>query len=646
VNDAPQLLIEWSSPWQEFVSAIGPALRRSPPRLSMEARAGLFPFRGLLISLLLEFAAVAVAIVQPANPIQLAPVGISERPHDVIYFSAEELPRTEDVAGAQSGPRGKSGGSSMHHPTQVIKVARDAVPRERVTDAPRFDLPKSDSQVSNLLAFRQDAGPTPAETLPRNQRSFGAVLAVAPPPAELPQSQLRATQFAMSAVVPPPVELPQQNLTANRRLAIAAVVVPPPVSAPARATSQLARLTLPVEMVVAPRPEIGSAAKSKQQANEFTLPVAPPPVEIATVRAPTHAASIGALSGTQLVAPPQQELQNVPRRAVAGLGSAAVVPPVVDFNSVRQPKLLNGSEARVIPPPNSSSENSSRSAGTDDRKASLSPAAGVVVSPRPGEKPGLPPNAEKATVAMSPTGTAAIGTGGEGGGAGIAGGANSASASSGASSGASSASANAGKGAGAFDHAGSSPYPGPGGAGNLSNGRPRVPGVSVSGGKNVVSLPSFGATPPPTTAGRSDIARKASNGITVVASPRSGGALNFYGALKGDRVYTIYIPSTVGTVVMQFADAASATQSYAEDLTAPTPMRAELPSDVQRSHLVIRCVLDRNGVIQNPRVVKSEAADFQSKILAALPGWKFTPAFRGTQAVEVNMILGFGVNTN
>lgn len=122
--------------------------------------------------------------------------------------------------------------------------------------------------------------------------------------------------------------------------------------------------------------------------------------------------------------------------------------------------------------------------------------------------------------------------------------------------------------------------------------------------------------------------------------------MNFYGALKGDRVYTIYIPSTVGTVVMQFADAASATQSYAEDLTAPTPMRAELPSDVQRSHLVIRCVLDRNGVIQNPRVVKSEAADFQSKILAALPGWKFTPAFRGTQAVEVNMILGFGVNTN
>jgi len=645
LNDAPQLLIEWSSPWQEFVSAIGPALRRSPPRLPAETRAGLFPFRGLLISLLLEFVAVAAAIVQPANSVQLATVSVSERSHDVIYFSADELPRTEDVAGSQSGQRGKSGGSSMHHPTQVIQVARDTVPRERVTDAPRLDLPKSDSQVSNLLAYREDAGPAPAEALPLSKRSFGAALAVAPPPAALPQSQLRAVQFAIPAVVPPPVELPQQNFTANRRLAVAAVVVPPPVSVPARATSQLARLTLSTEMVVAPRPEIGSTARSKQKTNELTLPVAPPPVEIAALRAQTPTALSGALSGTQSVAPPRQELQNAPRRAVAGLGSASVVSPVVDFNFVRQQKLLVGSEARVLPPPNSSSENSSSSAGTGSSKAPLSPAAGVVVSPRPGEMRGLPPNPEKATVAMSPAGSAAIGTGGEGVGTGFARGANSAGASSGANSGAASASANAGKGAAAFDHAGSSPIPGPGGAGNLSNGRPRVPGVSVSGGNNVVSLPSFGATPQPTTAGRSDVARKASNGITVVASPRSGGALNFYGALKGDRVYTIYIPSTIGTVVMQFADPASATQSYAEDLTAPTPMRAELPPDLQRSHLVIRCVLDRNGIIRNPSVVRSEAAEFQSKILAALPDWKFTPAFRGNEAVEVNVILGFGVDT-
>ena len=66
MKDAPQLLIEWSSPWQEFVAAIGPALRRSPPRQGFETRAGLFPFRGMLLAMLLEIAALA-GMMAPAG---------------------------------------------------------------------------------------------------------------------------------------------------------------------------------------------------------------------------------------------------------------------------------------------------------------------------------------------------------------------------------------------------------------------------------------------------------------------------------------------------------------------------------------------------------------------------------------------------
>ena len=100
---------------------------------------------------------------------------------------------------------------------------------------------------------------------------------------------------------------------------------------------------------------------------------------------------------------------------------------------------------------------------------------------------------------------------------------------------------------------GISPYPGPGGAGTGTNGNPAMPGVSVKGGNsNVVTLPSFireltsrrgrGArTPVPLTIGPD---------ITVVASSRSGGAFNFYGAQKGDKVYTIYIETALGTAVM------------------------------------------------------------------------------------------------
>src|SRR5260370_12304187 len=155
---APQLLVEWSSPWHECRSAMGPALRRSPPRLSLEPRAGLFPFRGILVTMLLEIAALAAAMV-PVSGVQPVTLQTPRPTREVIYFSAEELPRTEDLAGAANGGLGQRGGAAMHHPTQVIKVARDEVLREKVTDAPQLNLPKSDSRLSNLLAYRADAGP-------------------------------------------------------------------------------------------------------------------------------------------------------------------------------------------------------------------------------------------------------------------------------------------------------------------------------------------------------------------------------------------------------------------------------------------------------------------------------------------------------
>jgi hypothetical protein len=47
VNDELHLLVEWSSPWEEFRSAIRPAFERSPQRLAGEAQTGLFPYRGM-----------------------------------------------------------------------------------------------------------------------------------------------------------------------------------------------------------------------------------------------------------------------------------------------------------------------------------------------------------------------------------------------------------------------------------------------------------------------------------------------------------------------------------------------------------------------------------------------------------------------
>jgi hypothetical protein len=685
VSDAPQLLVQWSSPWEEFVAAIGPALGKSPPRLGLETRAGLFPWRGMVAVLLLEIAALVAMIVMPLKGIQPTASQTPPPAPDVIYFSSDELPQTQDLAGAAGGKAGRSGGASMRH-TQAIRVARDEVVRERVVDAPQLKLPKSDSQIRNLLAFRADAGPAPADALPLNRKAPQMTMAVAPPPPEMKAAmQRQAPQMTNPAVVPPPVEIPQHDL--NRRSLLApstvvappvelsqhdltrrsllapAVVVPPPVSAPAEITSRTARLTLPAQAVVAPRPEISNAAQSRRMNNDFNPRVVAPPVDLSAVRPAT---SPTALSGRQIVAPPPVEIQSVQGRAVRGLGSAAVAPPPVELQNV-QPHAVRGlgnaavaappseiaslhtgrgfnaPNVSVLPPPDSSSAiGRNRSGGAGSGKAASSSSAGVVVSAQPGNKPGLPANSEKATLAMSPTGSTTPGAGGSGNGGSIGHGSSSGSAPAGIGSG--STAVGTGRGASPYDRPGNSPTPGPGGAGNMSSGTSRVPGVSVSGGNNVVTLPSFGPAPDPASAAHST-AKGTKNGITIVASPRAGGALNLYGALKGDRVYTIYLSTAAGTAIMQFADPDSAAHPYDADLTAPQAMRVNVPSDAAPSHLLIACVLDQNGVIRHWHVLQADSNDFSAKILAALPDWKFTPAFRGNQPVEVNAILGFGVDT-
>jgi TonB family protein len=61
--------------------------------------------------------------------------------------------------------------------------------------------------------------------------------------------------------------------------------------------------------------------------------------------------------------------------------------------------------------------------------------------------------------------------------------------------------------------------------------------------------------------------------------------------------------------------------------------------------LVIACTLDRSGGVKNAKVLEGGAAELTPKVLAALPNWKFRPALRGNEPVEVNAILGFGIDT-
>lgn len=799
-----KLLVEWSSPWAEFVTAIRPALARSPKPLDAEAQSGLFPYRGILAAWVLEIALFVLVILLPAKLGKMRPLQAAAPPkYDVIYFSGDELPQTEDAGGAQSGRSGKSGGREGHHATQVIRVARGASVREKVVDAPKLNLPHSDSAVANLLAYKSIPGPPPTGGLKSSVRGVEMPATAVPPPTDVQQERLHASPVLEASVIAPtPSEL-QHELVSRHVRGSQAEVIPPPVSAPNEITNLHPQLTLPRSMIIPPSPvereassmnarrgndqfhqqmvvppaaDAGSAATNREPLNNLgNAAVVAPAAELNQVSR-THRKA-GNLSGTSVVPPPAQLQGSSLGREENGL-SAGIVPPPVQMNGsslgreknelssnvvpppaqvnsssgrrgknglsagiVPPPAQMNGSSLRrdgnrlsagtsvvpppsqvngsafgreknelssnVVPPPAQVSSSSGRreenglstgaavvpppaqvtgaslrrqqsevSGGTavvppapsasgasasgngrgrrgpantiaeEVTPPSNAAASGIVLSNKPGSKVAAPAGSA-GSLAMSPSGGAQPGLGGTGGGSSISNGSDTGSSTSGQGPGAKTS--GAGHGSSEIAHNGISPFPGTGGAGKGATAPPTMPGVSVSGGQsNAVKLPSFGEDGKPLDDPAHSPAIKSPDGpgITIVATSHSGGAFNFYGALKGDKVYTIYIDTAAGPAVMQFADPKSATQSYPEDLTPPQALRADLPADLQVSRVVISCTLDRTGLVRSPRVVDTKSADVSAKILAALPSWKFRPAFRGSQPIDVTVILGFDIDTN
>ncbi len=647
MNDVPNFLIEWPSRWDEFWTAIGPALGKSPKRLAGEAQVGLFPWWGILLSWAVELLLLVAVIVVPARLIGMQPYEPLPKPkYDIIYYSSNELPRTEDVGGAQAGRSGRSGGREAHHPTQTIRVARGSTVRETVADAPKLDLPKSNSAVANLLALKALPGPAPAEGMRSSLRApVLTQTAVAPAP-QVPD-QLRATPQMNIGAVPPSAAVPQREVSTLRLPGSNAVqVVPPPVSAPERMTSVNPRLAMPAPSVVAPPPTMATEVSRTGPGfgpGDLQNQIVPPAVQVGNASAA--------------------------RQNISGLGSTSIVPPTVQLGAGAAQRSVAGgmgTGAAVVPPPPSVSGGGSLTGqgrgnrglglgGPLDAGVATAPptsnsggsASGVVVSSQPGSKVGLPGNGGTGALAMSPTGSDKPGIGGSGGGGGVGRGDGPGSGFSGPGSGA--GKEGTGPGSDPMARGGISPYPGPGGAGTGTNGTPAMPGVSVKGGSSsIVTLPSFGSgAKPASSPGRSNTTPGIHGpDITIVASSRSGGAFNFYGALKGDKVYTIYITTSLGTAVMQFADPASAGHGYAEDLTAPQAMRSELPAGLPKARLVIACVLDRTGSLRRPQVLEPATAVMTSKVLIALNSWKFSPALRGNEPIEVNAILGFNIDTN
>ena len=122
--------------------------------------------------------------------------------------------------------------------------------------------------------------------------------------------------------------------------------------------------------------------------------------------------------------------------------------------------------------------------------------------------------------------------------------------------------------------------------------------------------------------------------------------MDFYGVLKGSKVYTIYIDTAMGMAALQYAERASADSTFAEDLTAPEPLNFNLPEGIPHSRVLLSCIMDKAGALKNVRILESGRNDVTSRVITAIQHWRFRPVLRGDDPIEVDAILGFNIGTS
>jgi len=515
-------------------------------------------------------------------------------------------------------------------------------------------------------------------------------VAVVPPPVSSPEREsarnAKLNLPAPSVVAPPPSADSARDL---RRLESGSVgtssptIVPPPPSQASNGSfmSSVIGKLFGTQDVVPPPPAVSSGTRGATGSALATNVVPPPPSASGTGSVGSSGISRRTSLGANIVPPPPSVTgSDTTGMTTSGASrrtslSPSIVPPPPSVGGQGSGGAAgnrigsvtgagNAVASNVVPPPPSVGTSNGVSGsgrkgfglgGPGDAGSILAPPksaggnndnTGVVVSAQPGSNVGIPGHGGKGSLAMSPSGGDKPGLGGSGGGAGLVHGEGPGSALAGEGTGA--GKPGTGHAADLNSRGGISPTPGPGGAGSIPSGSPAVPGVDVRGGSTIVTLPSFGSegSSAPNLPGRSSVKAQQGPAITIVATSRSGGAFDFYGKLAGDN-YTVYVDTAIGTVVMQFAEAdPAAASAHAGTLTGPQGLRTNLPADLPRARVVIKGRLDASGNLRNLQVLESGPAAMTAKIMAALPSWKFRPAMRGAQPVEVNAILGFNIDTN
>ena len=418
----------------------------------------------------------------------------------------------------------------------------------RALDPVRFDPAKYAGTIvyfrNGLPEISDQGGAQPGKSGPAGRDSFHAKQTI----------HIAHGSVIVSAVADAPeLALPLVDAPAN--LVLFAHSVPigpsPTVTKPASSAPQL-----PAPGVVPPSPPI-TPARLAQQVSIPEPGVVPPPPEMRTIAHPQPESPVAE------AIPPMPAIPGSNRQTPA-------------------PLIPNPTALRPVPPvSNASGDANSRGQAAASGSTASVPTTpdgkhiAVIIAAIPGVQVGSGTNVSGA-LALSPAGTTdAAGGRGHGTGPGAGSGREAMTTGSG------SVAAGSGFGSDSSAHAGISPEHGVGGAGTGSSPAPNLSaGVMIRDGQYYI--PSFASPPAPVPPGKAPSwapGRMAS--VVVVTTSDLGTALD--SSLRGHRIYTLYLDTRIGEVVLQYADTTPQGGHFGRDLTPPAPIATDLPPDLRIS---------------------------------------------------------------
>ncbi len=147
------------------------------------------------------------------------------------------------------------------------------------------------------------------------------------------------------------------------------------------------------------------------------------------------------------------------------------------------------------------------------------------------------------------------------------------------------------------------------------------------------------------------------NSLIVFTGPIGGGGLPAYGALRGSKIYTVFLPMPGKSWTLQYCVRENASSEPTPERSRSivrlsrgvVPPEAEERFDFKRlpvteekadKLIVLHGVIREDGSVDELKVYQGVQREMDEAALAAFGRWKFKPALREAKPVVVEILVG------